>query len=77
MRFADTPELAEWRKTVQAFVDENWKAAAPAADDEEGPELGMRGANPEQEARVPGGWTSWGRTAGWRRRGPGSMAART
>ncbi|MGH2609349.1 MAG: acyl-CoA dehydrogenase family protein, partial [Tepidiformaceae bacterium] len=52
MRFADTPELATWRKSVQAFVDENWKAAAPAADDDEGPELGMRGTNPDQERRV-------------------------
>jgi alkylation response protein AidB-like acyl-CoA dehydrogenase len=64
MRFADTPELAEWRKTVQAFVDENWKAAAPAADDEEGPELGMRGANPEQEARVSG-WLDKLGANGW------------
>ncbi len=51
MRFADTPELANWRKTVQGFVKENWKPAR-SADDDEGPELGMRGTNPEQEQRV-------------------------
>ncbi len=50
MRFTDTPELATWRKTVQGFVDTNWKTGSPA-DDDEGPELGMRGDG-EREERV-------------------------
>jgi alkylation response protein AidB-like acyl-CoA dehydrogenase len=52
MRFTDTPELAAWRQTVRTFLDENWKTGAPAADGDEGAELGMRGTNPEQETRV-------------------------
>ncbi|HEX6031354.1 MAG TPA: acyl-CoA dehydrogenase family protein [Tepidiformaceae bacterium] len=52
MRFTDTPDLAAWRQTVRTFVDENWKTGAPAAEGDEGAELGMRGTNPEQEGRV-------------------------
>jgi alkylation response protein AidB-like acyl-CoA dehydrogenase len=35
MRFTDTPELAEWRKTVREFVDTNWRSEGPAAYESE------------------------------------------
>ncbi|MCX7617673.1 acyl-CoA dehydrogenase family protein [Tepidiforma sp.] len=37
MRFQDSPELAAWRAQVRAFVDEHWRAGAPAEDEEESP----------------------------------------
>ncbi|GIW17807.1 MAG: acyl-CoA dehydrogenase [Tepidiforma sp.] len=37
MRFQDSPELAAWRAQVRDFVDEHWRAGAPAEDGEESP----------------------------------------
>lgn len=36
MRFQDTPELAQWRQTVRAFVDTNWRVAGEKEQDDPG-----------------------------------------
>jgi alkylation response protein AidB-like acyl-CoA dehydrogenase len=44
MRFNDTPELAEWRKTVRNFVDTNW-----GRTDDDGEMAQMEGGGDEQK----------------------------
>ena len=34
MRFQDTPELAQWRGTVRAFVDDNWRIPGQRDEDD-------------------------------------------
>lgn len=47
MRFNDTPELAEWRKTVRDFVKTNW--GSPETQEDE--EVALGGGNDERSRR--------------------------
>jgi alkylation response protein AidB-like acyl-CoA dehydrogenase len=57
MRFNDTPELAEWRKTVRQFVDTNW-----GRDDSDGEMAQMEGGGNEQKTS---GWLDKLAKNGW------------